>query len=80
MTEYMNPFTIFLLSVFGAGIGAYFGSYLREKGKNVATHEDIDKIVEELRKTTKAAEDIKLKSRAGYGSVRPAGNLSASFT
>ena len=35
-----------------AGVGAYFGSYLREKGKNLATKEDVDRIV---RKT----EDIK---------------------
>jgi hypothetical protein len=33
MTEYINPFTIFLLSVFGAGIGAYVGSYLRERAR-----------------------------------------------
>jgi len=28
-----------------AGIGAYFGAYLREKGKNLTTKEDIDRIV-----------------------------------
>jgi hypothetical protein len=43
----------------------YLPSYLREKGKNLATHEDIDKIVEELRKTTKAAEDIKAQISGG---------------
>src|SRR5438876_3864386 len=52
MTEYLNPFIIFVLSLAAAGIGAYLGSYLREKGKNVATREDIDRVV---RKT----EDIK---------------------
>lgn len=59
MTEYVNSFTIFVVSVAGAGIGAYGGAYLREKGKNLATHEDIEKIVAQLRKTTEAAEDIK---------------------
>jgi len=52
MNEYMNPFTVFMLSVTGAAIGAYAGSYLREKGKNLATHEDIDRVV-------RATEDIK---------------------
>lgn len=45
MTAYTNPFIIFLLSLLGAGIGAYVGAYLREKGKNLATHEDIDRVV-----------------------------------
>ena len=59
MTEYMNPFTIFALSMAGAAIGAYVGSYLREKGRNLATREDMDNIVVQLRKTTEATEDIK---------------------
>ena len=33
-----------------AGIGAYFGTYLREKGKNVATKEDIGRITDEIEK------------------------------
>jgi hypothetical protein len=59
MSEYMSPFAIFVVSVVGAGIGAYIGAYLREKGRNLATHEDIDRIVAQLRKTTEATEDIK---------------------
>ncbi len=59
MSEYVNPFTLFVVSLAGAGIGAYVGAYLREKGKNLATHEDINSIVVQLRKTTEAAEDIK---------------------
>jgi len=43
----------------GAAIGAYVGSYLREKGRNLATREDMDNIVVQLRKTTEATEDIK---------------------
>jgi hypothetical protein len=27
-----------------AGVGAYFGGYLKTKGENLATHEDIDKL------------------------------------
>jgi hypothetical protein len=52
MTQYFDPLTLFIVSLAGAGIGAYIGSYLREKGKNLATREDLDRIV---RKT----EDIK---------------------
>ena len=39
--------------------GAYVGSYLREKGKNLATKEDLEAIVDQVRQTTKATEDIK---------------------
>jgi hypothetical protein len=42
---------LFVIAVAGA-VGAYFGSYLREKGKNWATHEDVDRIV-------RTTEDIK---------------------
>jgi hypothetical protein len=59
MSEYVSSFAIFVVSVVGAGIGAYIGAYFREKGKNLATHEDIDRIVVQLRKTTEATEDIK---------------------
>jgi hypothetical protein len=47
----VNLSTLFVIALV-AGMGAYFGSYLREKGKNLATKEDVDRIV---RKT----EDIK---------------------
>jgi hypothetical protein len=55
MSEYMSPFAIFVVSVVGAGIGAYIGAYLREKGRNLATHEDIDRIVAQLRAMGEAA-------------------------
>lgn len=38
-----------------SGIGAYFASYLREKGKNLATRQDIDKL-------TRIVEDIKTEN------------------
>jgi len=40
-----------------AGVGAYFGSYLREKAKNLASHEDIDRLV-------RATEEIKAEVSA----------------
>ena len=35
---------MFVIALFAAG-GSYFGSYLREKGKNLATREDINRLV-----------------------------------
>lgn len=44
-----------------AGLGAYFGSYLKTKGKNLATHEDIDKVLVEVRATTQATKEIEAR-------------------
>ena len=40
----VNLATLFVVALV-AGVGAYFGTYLHEKGKNLATKEDIDRIV-----------------------------------
>ena len=40
----------FLLWMFVSAVGAYIGTYLREKGKNVATKEDIGRIADEIEK------------------------------
>jgi len=50
-----DSIVMFLLALVGAGIGAYVGSYLREKGKNLATREDIDALV---RKTEEIKAEI----------------------
>jgi hypothetical protein len=44
-----------------AGAGAYFGSYLKTKGKNLATKEDIDGVVEQVKLVTKATKEIEAK-------------------
>ena len=41
-----------------AGTGAYLGAYLKKKGENLATHEDLDKLVEQVRATTEATKRI----------------------
>jgi hypothetical protein len=46
---------------FSGGVGAYLGSYLRKKGENLATHEDIDKLVEQVSAVTKATKEIETK-------------------
>src|SRR6266581_3333324 len=30
-----------------AGLGSYFGAYLKRKGENLATHEDMNRLVEQ---------------------------------
>ncbi len=44
-----------------AGVGAFLGTYLKTKGQNLATREDLALIVEQLRLTTRATEEIKAK-------------------
>jgi hypothetical protein len=44
-----------------AGVGAYFGSYLKKKGENLATHEDIDRVVDSVRAVTTATKEIEAK-------------------
>ena len=41
-----------------AGGAAYFGAYLRQKAQNLATHEDIQKLVEQVQATTEATKAI----------------------
>ena len=50
---------IVILSALFAVAGGFFASYLGEKGKNRATREDFDKLTEQLKQTTRVAEDIK---------------------
>jgi hypothetical protein len=46
---------------FVAGLGAYFGSYLKKKGENVATKEDIKNVVEQVKAVTQATKEIETK-------------------
>jgi len=41
-----------------SGVGAYLGSYLKKKGENLATHEDIDKLTEQVSAVTATAKQI----------------------
>lgn len=40
------------------GAGAYLGSYLKKKGENLATHEDIGKLVDQMKAVTQATKEI----------------------
>ena len=50
-----------LLSLVGSGIGAYFAPYLRKKGENLATHEDIGKLVDQVAAVTETTKEIEAR-------------------
>jgi len=50
-----------LVPFISAGLGAYLGSYLRKKGENLATHEDIDKLLDQVRAVTTTTKEIEAK-------------------
>jgi hypothetical protein len=45
-------------SFIAAGLGAYFGPYLKKKGENLATKEDLQLIVDQVSAVTKTTEEI----------------------
>jgi hypothetical protein len=49
------------LSLVGGWAGAYFGGYLKKKGENLATHEDINKLVDQVRAVTQTTKEIEAK-------------------
>ncbi len=50
---------VIVMSIAAAGIGTFLGSYFRRKGENIATKEDFDQLLKQLKDQTKATEDIK---------------------
>ena len=57
----MFKFLVFILAVIGGWFGAYIGSYMKKKGENLATHEDLDKIVKQIEATTSATKSIEAR-------------------
>jgi hypothetical protein len=49
------------LSGIAAFFGSYFGGYAKQKGENLATHEDINKLVDEVSAVTTTAKQIEAK-------------------
>ncbi len=58
---YLTYAGISLVSLLSAGIGAYFGAYLKKKGENLATKEDFDNLEEQTRQLTHATKEIEAK-------------------
>ena len=50
-----------VLTALVAGVGGYFGAYWKQKGKNLATHEDIDKLVDQVAAVTQTTKEIEAK-------------------
>jgi len=42
-------------------VGGYLRGYMSKKGENLATHEDIDKLVEQVKAVTQATKDIEAR-------------------
>jgi hypothetical protein len=63
----------FLLLMLLSAIGAYIGTYLREKGKNVATKEDIGRITDEIEKVksiyAKEIENVREKQQLKLAAI-----------
>ena len=57
----METFGWIVLTALASGLGGYIGSYLRKKGENLATHEDLDKVVQQMEATTKATKAIEAR-------------------
>jgi hypothetical protein len=57
----MEPIATFVFTLVGAFIGAYFGAYLKKKGENLATHEDIDKLIVQVAAVTTTTKEIEAK-------------------
>jgi hypothetical protein len=54
----MDPTLTLVVTFVVAGAGAYLGSYLKKKGENLATHEDVDKLVDQMTAVTQATKQI----------------------
>jgi hypothetical protein len=50
-----------LLAALASAFGGYLGSYLKKKGENLATHEDLEKLVHQMAATTEATKAIEAR-------------------
>lgn len=48
-----------LLTICAAGIGSWFGAYFRKRGEHYATRADFKELIDQLKKTTEAAEGVR---------------------
>jgi hypothetical protein len=54
----MIDLAVSIISFVSAGCGAYFGSYLKKKGENRASQEDLHELVEQMKAVTEATKAI----------------------
>jgi hypothetical protein len=56
-----NTALLFLLPLVGTGLGVYVGAYLKKKGENLATHEDVRKLIDQVSAVTQTTKEIETK-------------------
>jgi len=56
----MTPLDLVIIATV-SGIAAYLGSYLKKKGENLATHEDLDKLIKQVSAVTTTTKQIEAK-------------------
>src|SRR5437764_10010469 len=63
MPDSTLPYSFWMwpLTVVGAGLGAYFGAYLKKKGEDRATQEALTDLVRQVEATTAATQAIEAK-------------------
>jgi hypothetical protein len=62
MAANMQPLILWgIVTLVGAFVGSFLGSYLKKKGENLATHEDVDKLVDQMKAVTQATKEIEAK-------------------
>ncbi len=64
-----SSWILLLITLVGAGIGAFLGSYLKKKGEQRAIKEDFDEILRQVHAQTKTTEEVKgdvAKELAGF--------------
>jgi hypothetical protein len=61
MCAYMEPLIRFGLATLVGLLIGFLAGYLRKKGENLATHEDIDKLVGQVKVVTQATKEIEAK-------------------
>ena len=57
----MDHLTSILIVASASALGGYLGAYLKKKGENLATHEDLEKLVHQIRATTEATKAIEAR-------------------
>jgi len=58
MTSTIMAVVFWAITALVSGFGAYFGAYFKKKGENLATHEDIGQLVDQVRAVTITAKEI----------------------
>jgi hypothetical protein len=57
----MEPLITSGLALLAGAFGGYLGSYMKKKGENLATHEDIGKLTDQVAAVTRTAKEIEAK-------------------